>query len=215
VGFATGAALPSRTKLTVADAVEHWLEGRRGEIKKNTLYAYELAARTHVVKLLGHLRVTELTTAQIRRWHAGLTATVSAYTANVARKHLRVSLALAAEDFNLRVAAMPTRLGRGRPKAQKVILEAAHVAKLLRQARSDPWGLYYAWPFLTGTRPSEQLGLQWEDLDLEERVIRIRRVLERDGTLSDTTKTAAGKREVLSNGLELLTRIGVEEMTTL
>jgi integrase len=122
--------------------------------------------------------------ACIRRWHAHLTATVSPYTANVARKHLRVSLALAAEDFNLRVAAMPTRLGRGRPKSQKVILDPAHVAKLLRSARQDPWGLYYAWPFLTGTRPSEQLGLLWEDIDLEARVIHVRRVLERDGTLS-------------------------------
>jgi integrase len=45
-------------------------------------------------------------------------------------------------------------------------------------------------------RPSEQLGLLWEDVDLEAGVIRIRRMLERDGSISEFTKTAAGTREI-------------------
>jgi integrase len=57
-------------------------------------------------------------------------------------------------------------------------------------------GIYYAFPFLAGTRPSEQLGLLWEDVDFEANVIHIRRIQERDGSLTETTKTEAGTREI-------------------
>jgi integrase len=52
-----------------------------------------------------------------------------------------------------------------------------------------------AFPFLAGTRPSEQLGLLWEDVDFDANVIRICRMQERDGTLTPMTKTAAGTRD--------------------
>ena len=68
---------------------------------------------------------------------------------------------------------------------------------LIEAARQDAeHGIYYAFPFLAGTRPSEQLGLLWEDVDFERNVIRIHRIQERDGSLTDMTKTAAGTRNV-------------------
>ena len=44
-------------------------------------------------------------------------------------------------------------------------------------------GVYVAFPFLAGTRPSEQLGLLWDDVDFEANVIRIQRIQLRDGSL--------------------------------
>src|SRR5262249_2555678 len=58
------------------------------------------------------------------------------------------------------------------------------------------YGIYVAFPFLAGTRPSEQLGLLWQDLDFDNNVIHVRRVLERDGSLTETTKTEAGRRDI-------------------
>ena len=91
---------------------------------------------------------------------------------------------------------MPTNLGRGRPKPRKTILKPEEVAVLLAEARRDPYGLYYGFGFLTGVRPSEQLGLLWRDIDFSQNSISIRRVLERNGELTDATKTAAGTREI-------------------
>jgi integrase len=68
---------------------------------------------------------------------------------------------------------------------------------LLNAAREDKGrGIYYAFPFLTGARPSEQLGVLWEDVDLDLNVIHIRRMQEPDGSITDFTKTAAGAREI-------------------
>jgi integrase len=111
--------------------------------------------------------------------------------------YLAAALALAAEDMNIRPPAMPTKLGRGKPKTKKLILTTDQVATLLQAARQNlDKGIYVAFPFLAGTRPSEQLGLLWEDIDFEANVIRIRRMQERDGTICDLTKTIAGSRDV-------------------
>ncbi len=92
---------------------------------------------------------------------------------------------------------MPTGLQRQRDKARKAVLTPDDVARLLAAAREDhDRGVYVAFPFLAGTRPSEQLGLLWDDVDFETNVIRIRRIQLRDGSLSEFTKTAAGVRDI-------------------
>ena len=71
------------------------------------------------------------------------------------------------------------------------------IARLLNGVRqNEETGVYIAFPFLTGTRPSEQLALHWEDVDLDARTIFIRRMQEADGTLVDLTKTPAGTRKI-------------------
>lgn len=209
--------------VTVEEAVQHWLANREGEIKEGTLAGYRQTAAniigplligttqqraqlawtgklpegTRFVPLLGARKIRDLTTGEIRSWHKLVATEVGWHTANRAKMFLTAALALAAEDMNIRPPAMPTNLGRGRPKPKKAILTSAQVHLLLRAARDDrEHGLYVAFPFLTGTRPSEQLGLLWEDIDFEANVIRIRRMQERDGSLTNLTKTVAGTRDI-------------------
>jgi integrase len=219
----TGTYAETQTSMTVAEVVDYWLKNRRGEVKGSTWDSYRQAAgyivgplligsklERHLyarkglrpadaqhIDMLGPKLIADLTTADIRGWHKTLVAQVSGYTANVAKKHLRAALALAAEDFHLRVPSMPTMQGRGRMKPRKAILTPAQVGSLLEAARADVLkGIYYAFPFLTGVRPSEQLALLWEDIDLAAGTVRIRRMQERDGSITDLTKTAAGTREI-------------------
>jgi integrase len=208
--------------LTVARAAEYWLENRRTEVKKGTWDSYRVAARyivgpllhgskseryrftrrgmrrtdAQLIEMLGPKRVSDLTTGDIRNWHKTLSLEVSTYTANVAKKFLRAALALAAEDFNLRVPCMPTQLGNARNgRTRKAILTPRQVGMLIEAAVQDSHkGLYYAFPFLTGVRPSEQLGLLWEDVDLDNDMLHIRRMQERDCSITEFTKTAAGMR---------------------
>src|SRR5262245_4725547 len=198
----TGSYSAAKSELSVSQTVEHWLENRRTQVKAGTLRSYQQAVgyiigplligtklQRHVFArpgckavsgevsdTLGARPVAELSTADIRQWHTTLTAQVSAYTANVAKKFLRAALALAAEDFNLRVPSMPSHLGRGRAKPKKDIITPAEVSRLLRAALQDEHkGIYYAFPFLTGVRPSEQLALLWDDIDFDARWMRITR----------------------------------------
>ena len=157
----------------------------------------KLPKGTQLDPLLGDVRVTDLTTADIRAWHKLLLTEVGAFTAKRAKSYLAAALKLAAEDYNLRPPAMPSNLGRGRHKEKKAILSPEQVSSLISAARKDAErGIYYAFPFLTGTRPSEQLALLWEDVDFDRNVVRIRRMQELDGLICEMTKTSAGTREI-------------------
>jgi integrase len=217
-----GAYSSARKTVTVADAVAAWLETKRGVVRPITFATYAFqsryvvgplapsearraiiasgkgaAAKAKPIELLGREKVQELTTRRIRAWHKLLSDEVSIYCANKAMQILKAALALAAEDHEFRPPAMPTGLQRQRDKARKAVLTPQEVARLLAAAHGDlDKGVYVAFPFLAGTRPSEQLGLLWDDVDFEADVIRVQRIQLRDGSLSEFTKTAAGVRSI-------------------
>lgn len=209
------------TNPTVAEAIAHWRQVKQANVRASTMTGYDALLKiiegpllqgtpqqrvhcaltgekphrdTKLQQMLGPFKVSELQTAQLRRWHAQIRIEVGAYTANRVISLLKAILALAEEDFGVRVCSMPTNLARRKAKPKKDILTPEEVAQLLAHARDDKAkGIFYAFPFLTGVRVSEQLGLLWEDVDLTSNAITIRRVQNRDGSLTDQTKTEAGK----------------------
>lgn len=219
-----GRYVDERKAPTVSQAIDHWLADRETKVKSSTFQGYKVVVNGAIrgplligtaqerakytengvppksarfVKLLGDVKLTELTTAMIRAWYKTVAEQCGTYTANRAKSHLKSILALAEEDFLVRAPSMPTGLVRARIRQRRVILTPEHIAKLIAAAKLDPeCGIYYAFPFLAGTRPSEQLGLLWSDVDFEKNIIRICRIQERDGALTETTKTEAGTREV-------------------
>ena len=208
--------------MTVELAMSHWLDTMRGEVREITWKGYKQVSTNVVgpllvgskndrfnwscygvkradaqfIQMLGPVEIRNLKTAQIRNWHKVVTAQVSHHTANVAKKFLRAALCLAAEDFLVPIPPMPTRIGRGQTRPKKLILSLEQVGRLLDAALSDDRGIYYAFPFLTGVRPSEQLALLWSDTHLEDGFIRIRRAQQPDGTVTNFTKTDAGMRDI-------------------
>lgn len=215
--------VPDRDAITVADAVARWLDSRRGDVKGRTLFGYEQGARyitepllvsatpaerraytetglvpagASLKPMLGATKVNRLGTGDIRAWHKLLVREVGPATAARAKKYLGSALALAAEDLGIRPPTMPTRL-KAAPRVRKAILTPAQIGAVLAVAEADPErGIYVAFPFLAGTRPSEQLALLWDDIDFDANVIRIRRMQEMDGTQCEVTKTEAGRREI-------------------
>lgn len=214
---------PSRAP-TVDEAMAHYLENRAPEVKPSTLYGYRVVAKvvtgpllegtvreraeysisgelprrdSRLLQLLGPVSTADLATAQIRNWHRVVMEQVGRYTANRALSMLKAALALCEEDFRVRAPAMPSNVVRRQTKTKKAILAPEQVAKFIGKAKTDTHrGIYYAFPFLAGTRISEQLGLLWGDVDFDTNAVHIRRVQERDGSLTETTKTQAGTRSI-------------------
>jgi integrase len=213
-----------RTAPSVSEAIDHWLSTKRGNVKASTLMGYGVVVNGAIrgpllvgsarerhdytesgitpegaqfIPLLGDIKLTELNTATIRAWHRTVTDQCGTYTGNRAKSLLKSILALAEEDFGIRAPSMPTGLPRARHKKKKAILTPEQIAVVVEAARKDlDNGIYYAFPFLAGTRPSEQLGLLWSEVDFDRNVIHIRRIQERDGSLTEMTKTEAGTRDV-------------------
>ena len=220
--FERGSYSTSSKTLTVADAVDAWLESKRGVVRAITFATYKFQSNYVVgplpsaearlatarsgtgaklkgrgTELLGRERVQSLTTRRIRAWHTLISDEVSPRAAGKALMVLKASLALAAEDHEFRPPAMPSGLQRRRERPTKAVLSPNEVARLIAAAREDrERGVYVAFAFLAGTRSSEQLALLWEDLDLAANVVHIRRTQLRDGSLTELTKTDASVRSI-------------------
>jgi integrase len=219
----SGTYSAERKSPTIKDAVENWLKIKEVNVRPRTLEGYKRACAhitgpfltgsardrfehtcagvkaegSKLVAMLGSQRIAELTTGDIRVWHQLLSVEISAYSANRAKMVLESVLALAEEDFGVGTPKMPTMLSKGQQKAKKAILTLDQLKVLIAAAQADKdRGIYYAWPFLTGTRISEQLAMSWRDIDFERGVITVRRTIENDGSIVEITKTKAGMRDV-------------------
>lgn len=223
VDIQSGAYFSNREQVTVGDVVGLWFSVREGRLKQNSMRnhlslrplilgpllcratARERADHTmsgvipegsKLVPLLAEIKITDLSTADIRKWYNLIEREVGAYSAKRAKLMLKSALDLGAEDYNFRPPAMP-RIIKSGSKAKKTILKPDDIAQLLDHADDDlVRGPYYAFPFLAGTRPSEQLPLLWDDVDFEQNVIRIHRTQDQKGQIYKTTKTEAGTRDI-------------------
>lgn len=218
-----GAPIDARRAPTVAKAVEYWMDSHQGRVGAETIKSYKWIAESYIVgpmfegtkeqkveyratgkvpsgvkptPLLGHIRITELTTARIRMWHQTLLTLTTPYIAKTAKKHLSSVLALVGEDLGMPVPLMPRRVVSGYRKKERILLRQDQIREIFEYAKTDRYGLYYTFLFMTGLRPGEMLGLLWEDVDFVANLIHVRRNQQRSGVIKDTPKTAAGQREV-------------------
>lgn len=87
---------------------------------------------------------------------------------------------------------------------------AAEARRFLRAASGDRWHAIYAVALMLGLRRGEVLGLQWSDIDLETRTIRVSKMLDRiDGKLQlGPVKTDGSTRDAAIPGpcVDALTR---------
>lgn len=189
----TAMEAPRETKtLTIAEVVAGWLEAKRSTVRPITFDCYEFRCG-FILPPLGRIRVNELTSKRIRQWHSSVVSETSAYAANRALMTLRAVLAFAAEEHSIRIPTVPDCSQR-RDVPVKAVLTPGQVAVVITNTHER--AIYAAFPFLTGVRPSEMLGLLWSDVDFGRGLIHIRRVQTRLGETTETTKTVSGRRSV-------------------
>ena len=223
IDIKNGDYFAKRDEVTVSDVVDLWFEIRQGKIKpnsmsnhlrvKNLIVGPLLSGATQkqradftatgivpeggrVLRLLRDVKIQDLSPRDIRTWFHTVEREVGSYSAKRARHILKSALELGAEDYGYRPPVVP-KLMKNRSKPKKEILTPDDIARLLDHAEADIFrGIYYAFPFLAGTRPSEQLAILWEDVDFDAGVIRIHRSQDPHGRVYETTKTDAGQRDI-------------------
>jgi integrase len=196
--------------VTVQAYSERWLRLIAPTIKPRTLEGYEEKLRNHLLPLLGDRRVRQLHRGAIKSLLSEkLTSGLSTESVRLIHGTLRAMLSAAVED-GVVLANLATGLGRvlrlvrSRSSRQESIKaldanqEAAFLAAVLEhEPRFYP-------PFLllarTGLRLGEALALQWDDVDLLGRELRVERALSNRGQI-DTPKSGHGRTVDLSTRL--------------
>lgn len=174
-----------------------WLATRKLEVTTADHYAQLI--RDHIGPTFGTWTVAEITPAAVRTWYAGL----GERTGPVARSHayqlLRTILATAVDDDL--IGANPCRIrGAGRAKTAKRIRPASlDELRVIVAAMPERFRVLVLLATWTSLRFGELVELRRSDVDLDHRVIRIRRAAVRktgSPRVVKPPKSEAGVRDV-------------------
>jgi integrase len=187
-------------KQTVGEYLERWLgDSLRDTVRHGTFERCEQIVRLHIRPALGNLKLKTLSPAHIQglyrdRLDSGLSP------ATVQKIHAVLHKAL---DQAVRWSLVPRNATEAvkspRPTPNQIKpLDSEQVKALLKAVHGDCFEALYTLAVTTGLRQGEILGLKWEDIDLANGVIRVRRTLTRRGgrLLLGDPKTKRSRRTV-------------------
>ena len=184
----------------------HWLEDvHKQSIRPRTYERYEEIIRLHLVPELGHHQLQKLSPQQLQSFYTkklegGLSSTTVISFHNVLHKALETAV-----RWNLIVRNPCDLVSPPRRKRFEIQpLNTQQIHQLLAAAKGHRLEALFLLALATGMRRGELLALKWQDLDLERRVLQVRRILTRipsklsgRGFEETEPKTERGRRSIL------------------
>lgn len=172
------------TKQKVSEYLEWWLENIvTPKLAPKTVKSYSDIVRLHLTQELGKYELGKLTPQHVqsllrKKELAGLSPRSVAMIREVLRRALNVAIKMQMIERNAAALSEPPRL----VKADRRMLTADESRRLLAQVEKDRLSVLYRLALTLGMRQAEIIGLRWEDVDLERRVLRVRQSIQRIGS---------------------------------
>ena len=200
-----GRYIPSA--VTVLELGQRWFtEHVQPNLKPGTAASYRSTFYQHIAPTLGVTRLDDLHPQTIRGLLGKKRAQgLSEETVGKIRRQLHAMLAFAQDAGLLSINPADTARARGgqttRRRARGTQLSPVQIKRLLDEC-SPRWRAFFTVALDTGLRRGELIGLRWQDIDLLQRILHVRRSIgsydQLDGLGHDTlsTKTEAGQRLV-------------------
>ena len=191
---------------TVAQFLTHWLEDvHMQSIRPRTYERYEEIVRLHLVPGIGHHQLQKLSPQHLQSFYKKkLQEGLSTTTVNCFHSVLHKALETAVR-WNL-IGRSPCDLVSPPRRRHFEIqpLNMQQIQQLLAAARGHRQEALFILALATGMRRGELLALKWQDLDLEQGTMQIRRILTRipsklpgKGFEEAEPKTDRGRRNIV------------------
>jgi integrase len=186
--------------MTVGEYLNMWLKGSvYGSVRQSTYDRDTNLVNNHIKPLLGSLKLKKLNSAHIQSFYRDrLDTGLSASTVHKMHDILRHGLAQAV-DWHLSPRNVADVVKPPRPVAKEMVaLSTDDTRRLLDAAAEDRLEALYKLAVHTGMRQGELLALRWQDVDLENAVVSVRRTLTRSGgkTTFGEPKTKKSRRSI-------------------
>ena len=193
--------------LTVSEMCEQWFKQSHKNWAYSTLKANSGRMDNHILPNFGQLRVCDFKPSHFREWQRK--TKLNPKTAN--EVHSLLSQAFDYLVYDDIIERNPMKSVK-RLKTEREEVQPFNADERERILAALPEGYardFYEFAFWTGLRTGEQIGLRWENVDLERGVIFIRESIV-NGRIAGT-KTAGSNRthELHPNGLAVLNRLPV------
>jgi integrase len=169
--------------MTAGEYLDRWLnDSDRDSVRTSTYERHEQIVRLHLKPVLGHVKLAKLTPAHVQGLYRDkLDSGLSPATVQKIHSVLHKALAQALKwNMIARNAADAVKAPRPVPEEMRP-LSPDEARKLIEAASGDKLEALYVLAVHTGMRQGELLALKWEDIDLNEGIIHIKRTLARSG----------------------------------
>jgi integrase len=169
--------------ITIGEYFDVWLKGSvYGSVRQSTYDRDTNLVNNHIKPVLGGLKLKKLNSAHVQGFYRDrLDAGLSASTVRKIHDILRRGLAQAV-DWHLTPRNVADVVKPPKPVAKEMIaLTAEQTRRLLDAAAEDRLEALYVLAVHTGMRQGEMLALRWQDVDMENAVVSVRRTLTRSG----------------------------------
>lgn len=167
--------------ISVGDYLQRWLEDSvRNSVAHRTYHNYRLQVNRHLVPAIGRIKLKALTPAHVQGlYRAKLDSGLSPSSVRSIHAVLHRALKQALK-WNLVPRNVCEAVDAPRPdKYEAPTLSPEQARALLLGARGERLEALYVLALGCGLREGELLGLQWGDVDLENKTLRVRRQLQR------------------------------------
>src|ERR671910_3201102 len=188
--------------LKVGEYLDRWLSDSVSDtVKATTFERYGQITRLHLKPTLGRVKLKVLTPTHVRglyreKLEAGLSARTVRYIHTTLHKALKQAVMDGLIPRNVTEAVKPPQPTREEmhpltPEQAKLLLQTAHEV-------GDRLEALYVLAIHTGLRQGELLGLKWDDVDLDDGSLQVRRTLTitKNGPVFTTPKTIGSRRSV-------------------
>ena len=188
--------------LKVGEYLDRWLADSVSDtVKATTFERYEQITRLHLKPALGRVKLKALTPAHVRglyreKLEAGSSARTVRYIHTTLHKALKQAVMDGLIPRNATEAVKPPQPTREEihpltPEQAKRLLQVAHES-------GDRLEALYVLAIHTGLRQGELLGLKWDDVDLDDGSLQVRRTLAitKNGFVFTSPKTSGSRRSV-------------------
>ncbi|MEV0123351.1 site-specific integrase [Streptomyces sp. NPDC050703] len=181
-----GVPVPTRSA-KLSDWLPYWLDNIvKPRRKLSTFDKYEAHVRLYLVPMLGAKRLESLGVADVRRFLTRLENRTTAATAKESHRVLRTALSAACREelISRNVAGLVEPPRASSRELTPWTLD--ETLDFLAASRKDPLYAAFVLAIAMGLRRGELVGLRWDDVDLDKRVLYVRQqVQRRRGVLYD------------------------------
>lgn len=179
---------------------------KRPYLREKSLDTIKYVLNHQILPVLGNCRLRDISPMQIQALMAGLSGKSNSLQSKVLI-HLRSIFTVAIENGLIAKSPVSSMLKpKGKRTEEKIALTPKESALLLSRVKNIRARTFLLIALHTGMRRGEIIGLLWEDIDFEEKVIHVVHnaiIKEKVTTISDDLKTKAGRRDIpLSDELE-------------
>ena len=157
---------------------------------KNTIYNYRTCLEGNTLPCWGRKRVSEITTGAIKQFFRENRSKWSeSHTKNMV-KMIKKVLEHAREQDYINRNPMPNIRTKANFKL-KTVLKESHIKAFLKMARqlNDPWYPIWATAIYTGMRNGELYALRWDNVSIEQKLIKVCEAWDNKNGFKDTTKS--------------------------